>query len=179
VPSGTWAADGWGNGRVHAVAHGAVSTIGRGFSAARVAGYLRRFDARGDGRRQTWTVCPGRNGTLGASPPTLCRRKADWQARRTNPQKLSLSFRRSPPQAASGGKKGRWGRVAWRLAFQSLLRRRGVGGGKTSRGSRALPGCDGRRGWYLGLERAGAFGIPGADVEARTKRCTCGLEMIC
>ncbi len=101
VPSGTWASDGWGSGRVYAGAYGAVSTIGRGFSVAGVAGSSRPSDGRGDGRRRTWTVCPGRDGGLGASPPTPRRRKGDWQARRTNPQN-PLPFTLPPAACGSG-----------------------------------------------------------------------------
>jgi hypothetical protein len=48
------------------------------------------------------------------------------------PKMLSPSLGRPPPAAAGGRVKGWWGWVVRRLAFQSWLRRRGVGGG-TSR----------------------------------------------
>jgi hypothetical protein len=71
-------------------------------------------------------------GWFGTSPPTSCRRKGDWQARRTNPKNLPFS-----PPAAAGGRR-REGVVGGGcgLAFQSSLHRREVGGGGTVRGLR-------------------------------------------
>ncbi len=57
-----------------------------------------------------------RQGTVQGSPPTLCRRKGDWQAREISPKNLTPSLSLPPPQARQ-------------LAFQSSLHRRGVGGG--------------------------------------------------